>query len=315
VKISTWSRILLLVFALSPLAANSAPLTLRWLGVAGVSITDGKNTLLFDPVFTKPSLSHWIFGKPFRSDPKRVTSGLEAANIVKADAVFSSHEHFDHSVDVAQIAVQTGASVYGGISLKRLTQADSSLNTRFEMISAETPIQIGDFKVIPYSRAHAPILHGIDWKFLPGEVSDSFHFEFYGYREGETWGYRIEHPNGNLLLDQGSHSFPANLRYAGKTDVYLVGVANKKSFEDLVEKNIKAIGARFVIPLHFDVFFLQSELLESKALPSSELDRIANYFERNINNSKFLVPSRFQPIPLSPSISAPQNSEYPTKKI
>ena len=285
-----------------PLSAIASPLTLRWLGVAGVSITDGKTTLLFDPVFTKPSLFHWIFGSEFRSDPKRVSAGLKMAEINKADAVFSSHEHFDHSVDVAQVSAQTGASIYGGVSLRRLTQADPSLKTHFESITSETPIQIGDFKVIPYQRAHAPILHGIEWKFLPGEVSESFHFEFYGYREGETWGYRIEHPEGKILLDQGSHSFPPNLRYAGKTDVYLVGVANKKSFDDLVENNIRAVGARLVIPLHFDVFFLQSESLESQAMPGTELERISEYFQKNINHSKFLIPNQSEPILLSPTL-------------
>ena len=299
-KLQKGSRIFLALVTAVTLNVHAEPLTLRWLGVAGVSITDGKNTLLFDPVFTKPSLSHWIFGSPFRSDPKRVSSALESAGIGKADAVFSSHEHFDHAVDVAQVSAQTGAAIYGGTSLKRLTQADPSLNTRFESISTETPIQIGDFKVIPYQRTHAPILQGIDWKFLPGQVSESFQFEFYGYREGETWGYRIEHPKGRILLDQGSHLFPPNLRYAGKTDVYLVGVANKKSFEDLVENNMRAMGAPLVIPLHFDVFFLQSDFLESQALPSTELARIADYFSKNLNHSKFLIPKKFDVIPLTP---------------
>jgi hypothetical protein len=42
------------------------------------------------------------------------------------------------------------------------------------------------------------------FQFLPGKIS-SFQGRFYDYREGETWSYRIEHPQARILIDQGSH--------------------------------------------------------------------------------------------------------------
>ena len=38
-----------------PTLCSAEGLTARWLGVAGLSISDGETTLLFDPVFTKPT--------------------------------------------------------------------------------------------------------------------------------------------------------------------------------------------------------------------------------------------------------------------
>ncbi|NDG84912.1 MAG: hypothetical protein EBX52_07735 [Proteobacteria bacterium] len=297
-KFLIWLLASMLTLASPARAEPGHGLTIRWLGVAGVSLTDGESTLLFDPVFTKPSLRHWILGSALRSDPERVASSLKSAGVSHAEAVFASHGHFDHSVDVARVSSFTGATIYGGISLKRITTADPALPVHFQMITPEVPIRIGKFTVIPYRREHAPILHGIHWKFLPGEVPADFHFEFYGYREGETWGYRIEHPEGNVLIDQGSHSYAPNLKYSGNTDAYLVGVANKKSFEDLVEKNIGGIRAPLVVPLHFDFFFLQSETLEAMRLPSTELDRIGTTLSHLFPATRFIAPVKFSPIPV-----------------
>ncbi len=246
----------------------------RWLGVAGLSIADGETTVLIDPVFTKPSLKHWFFNSDFRSDLARVKQGLAQNQIRNAKAVFASHCHFDHAVDLARISEITGAPIYGGVSLKRIALADAGIQAKFVEVGDREPIQVGRFKVIPYRREHPPIFHLRPLKFLPGEVPSEFQYKFYDYHEGEVWGFRVEHPEGNLLIDQSSHFFEPNLEYAGKTDAYFVGVANKKSLKALVEENILRVRAPQVIPLHFDFFLLQSEKLEAFIMPGMELDLI-----------------------------------------
>lgn len=264
---------MLLIFSAS-LVEHAIALEMRWLGVAGLSITDGESTILIDPVFTKPSLNHWLFNSKFRSDPERVRVGLQRAEVRKAHAIFASHCHFDHAVDVARISEITGAPIYGGVSLQRIASADPGIHSKFVEIGDRKSVQVGRFKVISYRRDHPPIFHLRALKFLPGEVPAGFGFNFYDYSEGEVWGFRVEHPEGNLLIDQSSHFFDGNLEYTGKTDAYFVGVANKESLGALVEGNILRVAAPLVVPMHFDFFLLQSDFLESLSMPGMELELI-----------------------------------------
>ncbi|MBU6154393.1 MAG: MBL fold metallo-hydrolase [Bdellovibrionales bacterium] len=276
--------------AVTPIASHA--IEVRWLGVAGLSISDGETTLLIDPAFTKPSIKHWIFNSEFRSDPERVKSGLLRAEVRGAQAIFASHCHFDHAVDVARVSEFTGAVIYGGASLRTIAQADPSLQVKFSEIKDRQGLRIGKFTLTPYRRDHPPIFHLSAFKFLPGEVPDDFHFRFFEYHEGEVWGFRIEHPEASLLVDQSSHFFDENAGFAGKIDAYFVGVANKVSLNDLVENNIIRIRPPLVVPLHFDFFVLQSDFLERMKMPGMQLDVIQKTLRKAAEDIEFRVPER-----------------------
>ena len=279
---------------------NAAGIEARWLGVAGISITDGETTLLFDPVFTKPSLMNWLWNSPFRSHEGKVNQGLQDSKITNSNAIFVSHCHFDHAIDAALIASKTGGTIYGGASLKTITTSDTSTPVTFSTIVDRDVISVGRFKIKVFKREHPAIFQKFEWKFLPGLVSELFHFNFYDYHEGEIWAYRIEHPEANLLIDQGSHFFQDLKVYSGKTDAYFVGVANKTSLSDLIENNIKAIGAPMVVPLHFDFFLLQSEMLEGLNLPGNDLDAIQEQIKNTVTpKMEFRIPKRNEPIQIS----------------
>jgi L-ascorbate metabolism protein UlaG (beta-lactamase superfamily) len=302
-------RILALALISLPALAQAEGLTARWLGVAGVSITDGETTLLFDPVFTKPGLSHWVFNREFRSNPEKVKAGLEAAGIKTAHAVFASHCHFDHASDIGAISGLTGAVVRGGPSLKRIALQDPAEKAKFEEMEDKKEFRVGKFKVIPIKRTHAPILHKLGLKFLPGEVPEDFNFRFYQYHEGEVWAFRVEHPEGSLLIDQGSHFLESHAEYSKKTDAYFVGVANKKSLEDLVENNLKRIEASMVVPLHFDFFLLQHDTLENLRLPGNQIGEIREQLEKAYSPTpNFHVPKRNEEIRILKTVKTAQSS-------
>ncbi len=265
-------------------------LQVRWLGVAGLSITDGQSTLLIDPTFTKPSLKHWITGSEFKSDPDRVREGLGRAQVKVADAIFASHGHFDHAVDLARVSEATGATIHGGISLRRIVTADPAIRINVREIKDREEVRVGRFRVTPYLREHPPIFHLGALHFLPGVVPDGFHFRFYDYHEGEVWGFRIEHPEASVIVDQSSHFFPGNSVFSGKTDAYFVGVANKVSLQDLVQNNILALHPSLVVPLHFDFFLLNSRLLEGLRMPFMQLGAIEKALRSADPAIRFKVP-------------------------
>jgi L-ascorbate metabolism protein UlaG (beta-lactamase superfamily) len=304
-RLTSLAALLLIWFSAQ---ASAEGLTARWLGVAGLSITDGETTLLFDPVFTKPTWRHWLLGEEFRSNPERVKSGLESAGIKTAQAVFASHCHFDHVSDIGAVSGATGAVVRGGPSLKRIALKDPQEKARFEEIEDKKEFMVGKFKVIPFRRQHAAILHKLAIKFLPGAVPEDFHFGFYQFKEGEVWAFRIEHPDGALIVDQGSHFFEPHAEFARKTDAYFVGIANKKSLEDLVDHNMKRIEAPMIVPLHFDFFLYQHDQLEALRLPGNQIGEIRERLQKAYDPApNFFVPKRNEEIRIPKKIMPAAN--------
>lgn len=269
-----------------------AELSAKWFGVSSVYITDGENHLLFDPIITKPTLGHWLFNLEFRSNRKLVDKKLAELSIEKVDSIFISHQHFDHSVDAPYIALKTGATVAAGASQEVITKAVSS------QISTEVfpydkavgqPMIIGKFKVYPLKRGHSAIIQSLDFHFTPGPVEKDFNFKFYDYKLGETFAYFIEHPEGNILFDQGGQYNPTNDQFLGKTDYYFTGVANKKSLRALTKNNIAKMNAKKTFPLHFDFFALQSNFLETLPLPKVGIHEIKNELIK-IGYGNFTIP-------------------------
>ncbi len=78
---------------------SSDTVVIRWLGNANFEFAYKGKVYLFDAYFDRPPRSHDL--------------GFKAADVVKADAIFVSHAHFDHISDIGPVARQTGAPVVG----------------------------------------------------------------------------------------------------------------------------------------------------------------------------------------------------------
>jgi L-ascorbate metabolism protein UlaG (beta-lactamase superfamily) len=80
-----------------PIAHSSSLLTWRWLGNANIELTYKGQVILFSAYFDRG---------PRNPHP------IGAADIARVDALFLGHAHGDHMSDAAQVAQQTGATVY-----------------------------------------------------------------------------------------------------------------------------------------------------------------------------------------------------------
>jgi L-ascorbate metabolism protein UlaG (beta-lactamase superfamily) len=78
---------------------SSDTVVIRWLGNANFEFAYKGKVYLFDAYFDRPPRSHDL--------------GFKAADVVKAEAIFVSHAHFDHISDIGPVARQTGAPVVG----------------------------------------------------------------------------------------------------------------------------------------------------------------------------------------------------------
>jgi L-ascorbate metabolism protein UlaG (beta-lactamase superfamily) len=285
-------------FGFSTLAlaeGRPAPLSFRWTSVAGFLLDDGETTLSFDPIFTRPGPSNWLWGSELVPDSAAIEENLNYLGLKKVDAVFVSHEHFDHAVDAPTIAHRFGAPLYGGPSLERIATANAVRygwkDLSFRPTGDRDVVQVGKFKIKFLRRAHAPIFPKIDFHFLAGEVPKDFHFGFYQYYDGDVWCWLIEHPAGRVFVDQGAHFFEgAKPELGDHVDYMLLGVANKKSVEDWVSKYIVGFRPKLVLPLHFDFFFTAPDRAHTKMLPGTQYDDIVDLAAKVSPKTRFRLP-------------------------
>jgi len=258
-------------------------------------LEDGETTLAFDPTFTRPGVLNWLGLREFVPDPVAIDENLNALGLKRVDAVFVSHEHFDHVVDVPTIAHRFGAPLFGGESVERIARANESRfgwkDFRFKRVADRETIRIGKFSIKFFRRPHAAIFPRIDFHFLAGVVPEDFRFGFYQYYDGDVLCWLIEHPSGRVFVDQGAHLFDgAKSDIGAHIDYMLLGVSNKKSVEDWVGKYVGGFSPKLVLPLHFDFFFTAPDREKTRMLPGIEYDRIVEEARKISPATRLLMP-------------------------
>jgi len=278
------------------------PVTFRWTSVAGFTLDDGETTLAFDPVFSRPGLLQWLGLKEFAPDEAAIAENLRYLGLKKLDAIFVSHEHFDHAVDAAFIAHRTGATVYGGPSLERIVRANElryGWSVGWRSVADREWIQVGKFRLKFFRREHGPIFRALDFHFLKGAVPENFRFGFYQYEDGDVWCWLIEHPRARVYVDQGAQFFEGAAADLGpQVDNMLLGVANKISVDDYVSRFIARFHPKLAIPLHFDFFWTAPDREHTKMLPGIDYDEIVAESARVSPKTEWKFPKFGESIPL-----------------
>lgn len=257
------------------LSQSFAKVEFRWLTVASLVLDDGETQIMFDPMFTRAGVGHWLGISKFKSDEALVQQVLKEQGLDRLEGVFSSHSHYDHVVDAPIVALQTGATFFVDQNSEIIARAYKNKDIKTQRFQNLEKIQIGKFSIRMILRKHSPIrlLH-IDW--LSGPVSKNFDFSFYDYHVGDTWFYLIEHPEGKILVDQGSEPYLKELKpYAEKVDVVIQGIANRSSDDAILEGYLNSLNPQVFIPIHFDNFFFGfKSAKEVSYLPGVRMDDI-----------------------------------------
>ena len=178
---------------------------MTWTGIAGLVIEDEDTSIGIDITFTKPQLTHWLLNKTFTSQEQLVIKKIQHFSLKNLKAIFNSHTHFDHVVDLPFLGHYFQATLYTSESFKILVESYNHLFNRkvkTKDLPSLTPIIIDNFKITAFPRRHPPILQRWNWHFLEGKILSKNSLQFYDYREGETWSYLIEHPKATIYFDQ-----------------------------------------------------------------------------------------------------------------
>lgn len=272
----------------------TAKVEVRWLGVAGLILEDDSTKIMFDPMLTRSNWKHWLMLSKFKSDPVLIKSVVDELKLFDLKAIFVSHSHFDHAVDAPMFSKYTEANFYADDSTEIIAKAYNDNEIKTQKISESVGIQIGKFKITPIKRDHSKIhLLGMDW--LPGAVPTNFDFSFYDYRLGDTWMYLIEHPEGTILIDQGSNPrLDLITKYTKHIDVLIQGIANREDNEKFIRGYVTVYRPKVFMPLHFDNFFSDFSKEMFSELPGVKFNSLLEDLKVDHSEMKVISPKIFE---------------------
>ena len=139
-----------------PAEAGQA-LTVTWFGVTTLLIDDGVTQILIDGYFSRPSLLDIALERAIEPDQAAIEGMLDRFEINRLKAVIPVHSHFDHALDSAEVAKQTGAQLMGSATTAQIAAGSNLATHQVSVIETETVYPVGAFEVTFYPSQHAPL--------------------------------------------------------------------------------------------------------------------------------------------------------------
>jgi L-ascorbate metabolism protein UlaG (beta-lactamase superfamily) len=305
-------RLPLLVFALLVAAPAGATVELRWLGVAGFTLTSGETVIAHDPYLSRPGLLATLF-RPYEPDAavldRMLGAESPAPELVRASLLIVGHSHFDHLGDVAAIASRTGARVVGSATTANIAQGYGLAVERTLVASPGAVLEEGAFEVRVFESRHAKVLLGrVPFE---GEVTEppEAPLRAFSFVLGDARGYLVTERATGLrivFLSSAGRHLPA-LEEIGRlaAPVDLLLPASQGGDADYARDLVRTLRPRLVVPHHFDDFSVSLD--DPSAGDPSDLEALAA-FEAQLRAAaaaegvalEVRRPRLFEAIPIAP---------------
>ncbi len=252
-------------YFLAPAGGPVGPgeVAVTWWGTNSLLIEDDRTRLMIDPYFSRLSglLGLGFLYKKIAPDQAAIDQWLARAGVDRLDAVLITHTHFDHALDVGQVARRTGATLAGSTSAVNVGRGAGLDEDRLVAVEPSRPLRFGDFTITFVPGRHMPFPWYLQW--LLGRQEHITHplrppVKAGRYKVGSVYSMLIEHPAG-AILNQGSAGIVPGALDQVRAEVVLLGIGglDMKSAayqEAYYQAAVQAVGARLVVPTHWDDF-------------------------------------------------------------
>ena len=233
--------------------------SLRWLGTNCLIIGIGEQKLIVDPHFTRPGkLALW---RKISPDPAIIRRELQRLDLPHLDAVLLTHTHYDHALDAAETACQSGAQLWGSESCRHIGSGAGLSPHRIVEVQPNKVYPAGGFKITFCLGQHLEFPGHLDSIVrLDGAISDCVQppQRFWKYRSGPTYHILLEAFSHRLLI-AGSAGLVGNDQTIPAADCTVLGIGGLglKSFayrERWFRQIVLGSGAHEVYLSHWDDF-------------------------------------------------------------
>jgi len=256
-------------------------LLFRWLGVAGVELTSGRQILAIDPFFTRPSLTGLV--KPVIPNARLVAEKLPAC-----DTVLVTHSHWDHLMDVPQVLLQTGAVAYGSTNTCQLLRLLGVKGSQMQEVHAGEQLSLDEFVVEVIEGQHSPIPFS---RLFNGKLRHGLRppLRLQDYRMDICLGFRIT-TQGMRVLVCAAESLPAELLFI---------VAQEP--RDYYQRLFQGVQLHTLVPIHWDNFLrpLNKPLQNFTRPGRMNLTQLNKMASQIIPQVKVVIPELFSEYTLS----------------
>jgi L-ascorbate metabolism protein UlaG (beta-lactamase superfamily) len=243
---------------LAPADNTHAGLRATFLGVSTLLLDDGETAILTDGFFSRPGRFTVVAGK-VAPDRERIASALAHAGISRLAAVIVTHSHYDHAMDAPEVARRTGALLIGSESTANIARGWGLDADRIRVMQDGDSVDFGRFHVTLIRSRHAPTA------FTGGEIRQPLvpPARVNQYLEGESYSLLIRHGRHSMLVQSSAGFIDGALR-GQHADVVFLGIGALGRQETVLRQaywreTVHTVGARRVIPIHWDDFTLPLE--------------------------------------------------------
>ena len=250
-----------LVLALACAAPAGAEVRVRWLGVAGFTLSAGETTLAHDPYLSRPGWLRTLFR---RYVPDEAVLGRFAGadspvpELAHASLYLVGHSHYDHLGDVPWLALRSGGRVVGSATTVSIARAYGLPEERALIASPGAVLEEGAFEVRVFKSQHAKVFFGRVP--LEGELTDppAAPLHAFSFVLGAARGYLVtERASGlRIVLLSSANRDLSELEVEGMTaapvDLLLAAASGRDS--DYARDLVRTLRPRLVVPHHFDDF-------------------------------------------------------------
>ena len=247
-------------------------------GTTTLLFDDGRDQILFDCHFTRPSLMKYISGSE-GTDTALADELLRLHPMDRLKAMFISHTHHDHVMDAPYVANKTGAVIYGSSSAMNVAKGGNVPEEQTIEFKAGETYTVADYRIKVITSLHSkPTILNNDL----GETIDAPLMQpakLRDYKEGGSFDFIVEHA-GKTYIIRPSFNYIEGQLDGYHADVLFLGTAGlakadeateQKFFEETIEK----VSPKLVIPLHWDNFFSRLDQPATGMIPFVEHTEVA----------------------------------------
>ena len=230
--------------------------TVTWYGVTTLLFDDGETKILIDGFFSRPLFEG--LDSIAEPDMEQIGRMVETADLHGLAMITAVHSHFDHAMDVGEVARATGAVVFGSESTANVARGAGVDESMIVVVDDRRTEYYGDFAVTLIRSAHLPLENGgppipgmIDAPLVPPAPIGA-------WKEGGSYSIVIAHPAGTAVVQGSAGYVEGRLDEVTADVVYLgvggVGIPGKDHVGTYFEEIVRATGAGCARPIHWDDF-------------------------------------------------------------
>ena len=227
-------------------------------GTTTLLFDDGADQVMFDAHFTRPSLPRYIFGSA-STDEATAGALLDAHRVDRLRAIFISHSHHDHVMDMPFVANRTGATVYGSPSALNVARGGGVGEDRLMAFRGGETFAVGGYEVtvLPSLHSKPTILNNDLGQTIDAPLAQPARLR--DYKEGGSFDFLVK-ARGVTALIRPSFNYIEGQLDGVRADVLFLGIAKLAKADEETEarffaETVEKVGPRLVIPLHWDNFF------------------------------------------------------------